>query len=200
VKSIYLVFCLLLASSIVAADPSTNSLSHRLSACETEMEMLKNSIATQEESRESLEKEVSKMLKAAKDAVKDSSEQSGTRQKNFDKTLEKLTSDLKQLKTHCNDLSSIVNDLSKTVAGLKEGASAQNLVIKELEQAMRGLTLALGGKGRADGGGGVHVVKNGDSLEKIARQNGMSISELKELNNLKSSTIHPGQELIVRSK
>lgn len=164
------------------------------------MAMLKNSIATQEESRESLEKEVSKMLKAAKDAVNESSEQSGSRQKNFDKTLEKLTSDLKQLKTHCNDLSSIVNDLSKTVAGLKEGANAQNLVIKELEQAMRGLTLALGGKGKTEGSGGVHVVKSGDSLEKIARQNGMSISELKELNNLKSSTIHPGQELIVRTK
>jgi septal ring factor EnvC (AmiA/AmiB activator) len=181
-------------------EPGQSNLSHRLSACETEMEMLKNSIATQEESRESMEKEVAKMLKAAKEAVKESSDQSNTRQKNFDKTLEKLTNDLKQLKAHCNELSSIVNDVSKTVAGVKEGASAQALVIKELEQAMRSLTLALGGKGRGDASGPVHVVRSGDSLEKIARQYGMSISELKELNNIKSSTIHPGQELLVRSK
>lgn len=195
-------FCLLFASPMVSGEPNANALAHRLSACETEMAMLKNSIATQEESREALEKEVSKMLNAAKEAVKDSSEQSGTRQKNFDKALEKLTSDLKQLKVHCNELSSIVNDLSKTVASVKEGSSAQSLVIKELEQAMRGLTLALGGKslGKGDASGAVHTVRSGDSLEKIARQYGMSIAELKELNALKSSVIRPGQELLVRSK
>jgi uncharacterized phage infection (PIP) family protein YhgE len=166
------------------------------------MELLKNSITTQEISREALEKEVSQMLKAAREAVKDSSDQSGTRQKNFDKTLDKLTGDLKQLKSHCNDLSSLVNDLSKTVSNLKEGSQAQALVIKELEQAMRGLTLALGGRGsvKGDGSGSIHVVRSGDSLEKIARQYGMSISELKELNSLKSNTIRTGQELLIRSK
>ena len=201
-KYAYVAFFLFLSSALVSVDPSTNGLAHRLAACETEMEMLKNSIATQEVSREALEKEVSQMLKAARESVKDASEQSGSRQKNFDKTLDKLTGDLKQLKSHCNDLSSIVNDLSKTVSNLKEGASAQALVVKELEQAMRGLTLALGGKGtvKGDGSGAIHVVRSGDSLEKIARQYGMSISELKELNNLKSTTIRTGQELLVRSK
>jgi chromosome segregation ATPase len=195
-------FCLLGIAPMVCGESNANALSHRLSACEAEMAMLKNSIATQEESRDALEKEMTQMLKGAKEAVRDASEQSSTRQKNFDKTLEKLTSDLKQLKAHCNELSSIVNDLSKTMSRVKDDSAEQSLVIKELEQAMRGLTLALGGKnpGKGDLSGAVHVVRSGDSLEKIARQYGMSISELKDLNALKSSTIRPGQELLVRSK
>ena len=39
---------------------------------------------------------------------------------------------------------------------------------------------------------------DGDSLEKIARAHGMTLQEIRELNALKSSTIHPGQELTVR--
>ena len=40
-----------------------------------------------------------------------------------------------------------------------------------------------------------HSVKRGDTIGKIAIRNKMSISELKELNNLKSNTIYPGQKL-----
>jgi LysM repeat protein len=44
-----------------------------------------------------------------------------------------------------------------------------------------------------------YVVKNNDSLFKIARNHGMSVDELKKLNNLSSSTIRVGQRLTVRS-
>ncbi len=44
----------------------------------------------------------------------------------------------------------------------------------------------------------VHMVQPGDSLWKISRQyEGLSIEKIKELNNLKSSKIVPGQKLII---
>jgi len=43
----------------------------------------------------------------------------------------------------------------------------------------------------------IYVVKTGDYLGRIARLHQMSISELKQLNNMRSSVIHPGDKLKV---
>jgi LysM repeat protein len=195
---LFVFFC----SQLQAADAAANALSHRIQACETEVEMMKNSISTQEQAREALEKEVSSLLRATRESITDSNEGAAQRQKSFDKTLEKLTQDFKQLKTHSNELSQTINDLSKTVQSIKENERQQGQAIKELEQAMRALTMALGGKSpsktSSDGKTATYTVKSGDSLERIARAHGMSLSEIKELNGLKGATIHPGQELTVR--
>ncbi|MCM8786051.1 MAG: LysM peptidoglycan-binding domain-containing protein [Candidatus Omnitrophica bacterium] len=43
-------------------------------------------------------------------------------------------------------------------------------------------------------------VQKGDNLYKISKKFGVSIAQLKKMNNLKSSTIHPGQKIIVGYK
>lgn len=42
-----------------------------------------------------------------------------------------------------------------------------------------------------------YTVRRGESLPLIARKNNCSVSELKEWNQLRSNTIHPGQKLII---
>ncbi len=42
-----------------------------------------------------------------------------------------------------------------------------------------------------------HIVKNGESLSIISRKYNIPVSELSRLNNKKSTTIHPGEKLIV---
>jgi len=44
-----------------------------------------------------------------------------------------------------------------------------------------------------------YLVKSGDSLYKIARDNDMTVQQLKELNNLTSNTLRIGQQLAVKS-
>lgn len=46
----------------------------------------------------------------------------------------------------------------------------------------------------------IHIVKKGETLEKIAKKYGVSIEELKKLNNLKKSKISIGQKLIISKK
>lgn len=43
----------------------------------------------------------------------------------------------------------------------------------------------------------VYTVKKGDTLYRIARQHGMTVDDLKRLNNLDNNNIQPGQDLVV---
>lgn len=187
--------CILLATSALFSEDAGTL--HRVRNCEIELEMLKNSISTQEQSREALEKEVSTLLKATRDSLRETREGTSHKQTQMDKALDKLVQDCKQLKTHSNELSSTINELAQSIQNIKETTKQQGQAIRELEQAMRALTQAMGGKGPAKKNTGYYTVKSGDSLEKIARAHGMTINELRDLNNLKQSTIHPGQELRV---
>ncbi len=44
---------------------------------------------------------------------------------------------------------------------------------------------------------GSYTVRRGDNLGAIAKANGVSVSQLKQWNNLRGNTIHPGQKLVV---
>jgi LysM repeat protein len=55
--------------------------------------------------------------------------------------------------------------------------------------------VAEAGPGAGDVSGDVYVVQSGDTLSKIARENGTSVEALKELNGLILTTIYPNQKL-----
>ncbi|QXD16811.1 LysM peptidoglycan-binding domain-containing protein [Rhodocaloribacter litoris] len=86
---------------------------------------------------------------------------------------------------------------------LSEIAARYGVSIRQLQQwnDLRGtrirtgqrLTIYPGGSGPV-----THRVQRGDTLDEIARRYGVSISDLKQWNNLRGSTIYPGQELTVQ--
>lgn len=191
-----LLAAVLLVVRLQADDAGQVALSHRLKNCEIELDMLKNNIASQEQSREAMEKEMSALLKATKQTLQETKEGGIQGQKSIDHAIDKLSQDCKQLKSHSNELSKSFNDLAKTVESLKESQKQEAQAIRDLERAMRAITMAMGG---SEAKPGCYVVKSGDSLGKIAKAHGMTIAELKELNQLQGATIRPGQQLQVRT-
>ncbi|GIV57965.1 MAG: lytic transglycosylase [Rhodothermaceae bacterium] len=86
---------------------------------------------------------------------------------------------------------------------LSEIAARHGVSVRQIQQwnNLRGtrirtgqrLTIYPGGSGPV-----THRVQGGDTLDEIARRYGVSISDLKQWNNLRGSTIYPGQELTVQ--
>lgn len=68
---------------------------------------------------------------------------------------------------------------------------------KYAEAVVRAVTLYGGYKYVPVSGSNYYVVKKGDSLWSIARANGLTVNELKALNNLSSNVLNVGQRLIV---
>ena len=70
---------------------------------------------------------------------------------------------------------------------------------KYAEAVVRAVTLYGGYKYVPVSGSNYYVVKKGDSLWSIAREYGLSVAELKALNNISSNTLHIGDTLLVSS-
>lgn len=70
---------------------------------------------------------------------------------------------------------------------------------KYAEAVVRAVTLYGGYKYVPVSGSNYYVVKKGDSLWSIARANGLTVDELKSLNNLSSNVLHVGDTLLINS-
>ena len=70
---------------------------------------------------------------------------------------------------------------------------------KYAEAVVRAVTLYGGYQYVPVSGSNYYVVKKGDSLWSIARANGLTVDELKSLNNLSSNVLHVGDALLISS-
>lgn len=70
---------------------------------------------------------------------------------------------------------------------------------KYAEAVVRAVTLYGGYKYVPVSGSNYYIVKKGDSLWSIARANGLTVDELKSLNNLSSNVLHVGDTLLISS-
>lgn len=183
---------------------------HRVHNCEIEIEMLKNSLTTQEESREKLYHEMEESLSSVKKYLKEVESNSQEPKQKMTKTIQGLENDFFALKQHTNQLASKINELGASLSSMKKDIQGHAASLKSLEEAMTLLSKALSLPQKESSSskastrqnkseGGKYVVQSGDSLEKIAKKHGMTITQLKERNHLSSSVIRSGQELDVGS-
>lgn len=148
-------------------------IKHELNNTQVELQILEEQYKTQE-----------------KDSKKTNS--SSTQQ---DPRISALEKKLTQLSNHGNQTSQYLNDCHAKIAELEKSLEHQNALLTEIVQLksnLSSLTTSLQ-KDKLDTS--LYKVKAGDSLEKIARIYKVSITSLKEENNLSNNKIMIGQEL-----
>lgn len=88
-----------------------------------------------------------------------------------------------------------MNDANKLKNNLNDYAEA---VVKAVTE-YAGYTYTLPGK-IPNQNPEIYIVKRGDTLYSIARDNNITVSELKQLNNLSNNTIYIGQQLLLKKR
>jgi len=165
-------------------------LAHKVDAQGAELELLCQRIENNEASSDTMQQEVRSLVKATQEST--ALLKASHQDKSHEKNLEKVVKDLALLKNHINDNVAAVNALQQSLKAHEELARQQTKQIQELEKALRSLARLQQPQGREVS---TYCVKSGDSLDRIAKENGTTVQALKEVNGLTNNTIRPGQEL-----
>ena len=104
-----------------------------------------------------------------------------------------------QLSTHVNQTSQYLNDCNVKIAELEKALQHQNAMLTEIVQLKSSLSSLTSSLQKDSNEPSSYRVRAGDSLEKIARLYKVSITSLKEENNLSNNKIMIGQELKIPS-
>ncbi len=114
---------------------------------------------------------------------------------------DRILSDLKMLGKHHDQSGTSLQAMQEKLRVLQleiEQHAARLNDIVQLKSTLNQVSRAISDK-NAPAQAKRYRVKSGDSLEKIAKQHGISVSELKKLNNLNTDKILAGQELLIDS-
>lgn len=96
--------------------------------------------------------------------------------------------ELETLRVRCAEQERVIHNLEEQIQELQSGKPSS--VAKSAAPAAKSTASA--------SAAGVHVVRPGESLERIARRSGCSVEQLAKANGMKlSAVIHPGQKLKV---
>jgi len=202
--------CVMLGSSLWGApyrssseeDPSQllRQLQHQIRNHESELRVFEEKINNQEIIVDSLRQQMTDAHDGHKEYLKGTTTHVDTKLTGLEVLTKGIQADLKPLKNHANDTSSVLNQFKQEIANLKKTIQEQNRTIEYLQTALKSLMEALQIKDptpppMAVNIGKTYKVQPGDSLEKIARINQTSIKALKEVNGLANDKIVVGQVL-----
>ena len=185
-------------------------LKHEVSNHESEIRTFEEKLQNQEASFEQLRQQLTDDVQVQRDFVKASNinlegktetlEQSLN---NLDTVVKGLTADLRQMKTQANDSVSVLTQYKQKLSELEKLMETQSQHMQNLEAALHSMMEVLQAKQPpresaiklSEGGLKTYKVQPGDSLERIARAQKVSVQALRDANQLYNDRIMVGQTL-----
>ncbi len=178
---------------------SPDSLRLQVGNHEIEIRTLEHKLESFQVILESMQDQLQDTTTAQKEQIKGSSNALEVKIGSLENAIKGLTADLQQLKTHANESTAAIQGYKKALLDYELRFKAQNQNIENLSAALQTILDALQIKSDmpaiADSGIKTYKIKNGDSLDKIAKATGVSVKEIMRINNLSSDKIVVGKTL-----
>ncbi|MFI5344135.1 MAG: LysM peptidoglycan-binding domain-containing protein [Chlamydiales bacterium] len=182
---------------------------------ESEIRMFEERLHNQENCNENMRQQLSDDFQSQKDFARATNVNMQTKFDTFENRLsgieaqmetlsrasDGVMNDLRQIKLQANDSVIVLGQYKQKLSELESLLSSQNQHIANLEAALQSIMelfqpkdttpqLSKGGSTNK-----IYKVQPGDNLEKIAKANGISVQQLKEMNQLTNDRIIVGQSL-----
>lgn len=178
---------------------SLDMLRHQVQNQEAELRTFEQKFENFSSIIESLRDQVQESKASTKEQLKGNSNALEMKIASLENTSKSLTADLKVLQNHANETTSLLQVMKQKFSDWDSKLQAQNQNIENLQQALQSLMEAFQVKSDTAALSGwtgkTYKVKSGDSLEKIARQNGTTIQAIKDLNGMTQDKIVVGKTL-----
>jgi LysM repeat protein len=177
-----------------------SAIKHQLSNHESEIRMMEEKLNNQEETIETLRQGLCDTGQLHRDLLKDNQASLNSKIDSLDTKTKNLVTDLGVLKTHANESAAILEQYKHKIKEMEKVTEVQKNQLNHLEEAIRSLMDLMQVKeSLGEKGDGVksYRVQSGDTLEKIARSQKVTIQSLREKNNLTNDKIMVGQKLMI---
>lgn len=161
---------------------------------------MEEKLNNQEETIETLRQGLCDTGQLHRDLLKDNQASLNSKIDSLDTKTKNLVTDLGVLKTHANESAAILEQYKHKIKEMEKVTEVQKNQLNHLEEAIRSLMDLMQVKeSLGEKGDGVksYRVQSGDTLEKIARSQKVTIQALREKNNLTNDKIMVGQKLII---
>lgn len=201
------------ASSVREMRDSLESVKHSLRNQETEIRTFEEKLENLDTIIESVRDQISDTSKSHKDQLKGSSTALETKLTSLETSLKGVLADMKQFQIYSTESTTTLTQYKKKITELEKAIEIQNQNIDDMQTAMKSLMELLQIKSgipakttaeatnstvsNSSGSGSeiLYKIKEGDSLEKIAKAHQTTIKAIKELNGLTTDRIVVGRTL-----
>lgn len=171
-------------------------LKHRVENQETEIKAFEQKIENLDLVLESLRDQIEESSTSQKERLQGNANALEMKIASLESANKGIAADLKQLQSHANETSVALQSFKQKFADWEKRLQTQNQNIENLQSGLQTLVDAFQLKADiAPSSDKTYKIKNGDTLEKIAKTHGTTIQALKEANGMTSDKIVVGKTL-----
>jgi LysM repeat protein len=170
-------------------------LKHDLNTSDIELHILEGKFIDQEETLALLKQQLLESQSSKLDELQQLILTYNKKIGSLEKKQDEIVSDLRQLGSHANETTTALSQYKDKICEMEKAILFQNKKFEELIKIKKNLeALSLDSSHTS-----LHsyIIKEGDSLQKIAKNHSVSVEDLKKLNHLKDDLIFSGQSIFV---
>ena len=167
-----------------------DEIKHDLNTYEIEHHVLEGKLIDQEQTISNLKQQVAELKQGKLETFASELQNIDKKIVQIGKKQEKILSDIRQLSSHANDTTTALSQYKEKISQFEKAIALQKDHLQDIVKLKEGIAKLTHNESVRS-----YVVQSGDSLEKIAREQGTSVDTIKQLNQLSSDLIVVGQEI-----